>query len=179
LINYRLFFTQACSNRRLYHITTMSEPTDNNNSSRESTPKSRLRTPESSTSSSASEHVAHNEYMPEVVKLSKSKGAKGLDKYFSEDAEGMFFRNSKTALDAMDYAQWHPPANDATIPRGNEQDRSIVRRLVDAFLDTDGAMDTEGNAYRKRLTPGTNVFYDPWTIECCAWEVLVSVDSTI
>jgi hypothetical protein len=179
LIHCRLFFTQACSHRRRYRIITMSEPTDNNNSSRETTPKSRLRTPESSTSPSAAEQVVHDESMPEVVKLSKSKGAKALDKYFSEDTDGMFFRNSKAALDAMDFAQWHPPANDATSPRDNEQDRSIVRRLVDAFLDTDGAMDTEGNAYRKRLTPGTNVFYDPWTIECCAWEVLVSVGSTI
>jgi hypothetical protein len=158
----------------------MSEPSDNNNnSSRETTPKSRLRTPESSTSPSALGQVAGDEYMPEVVKLSKSKGANALDKYFSEDADGLFFRNSKAALDAMDYAQWHPPVNDATVPWNEEQDRSIVRRLVDAFLDTDGAMDTEGNAYRKRLTPGTNVFYDPWTIERCAWEVLVSGDWTM
>jgi hypothetical protein len=142
-------------------------------SSRESTPKLRFRTPDNIVSSSASDQSAQEEYMPKVVKLSKSKGADALDRYFSEDADGMYFHNSKDALNAMNHAQWHPPAEDDTIPQDDEQDRCIVRRLVDAFLDTGSAMDTEGNAYRKRLTPGTNVFYDPWTIERCAWEILV------
>ncbi|KAF1916598.1 hypothetical protein BDU57DRAFT_430227, partial [Ampelomyces quisqualis] len=113
-----------------------------------------------------------DELIPEIVKLSKSKGASALDKYYTEDDEGIFFRNLKEAHAATDSAQWHAPIGDDTIPVSKEQDRQVIRRLVEAFLDTSSAMDTEGNAYRKRFTPGTNVFYSTWTIEACAWEIL-------
>jgi hypothetical protein len=149
----------------------MSEPTENTPSSRESTPNDPLLTPDHSEASTSPEK---DELIPEIVKLSKSKGASALDKYFTEHAEGIFFRNMKEAHAATLSAQWFAPGNDGTIPVNEEQDRQVIRRLVEAFLDTSGAMDTEGNAYRKRFTPGTNVFYDPWTIERCAWEVLVS-----
>lgn len=112
--------------------------------------------------------------LPEILKISKSKGADVLGTYYQENPEGMYFSDLGEALAAIRHEQWQPPANDATIPRDNEQDRAIVRRLVAAFLDLDSAMDTEGNAYRKRFTPGTTVFYNPWTIERCAWEILVS-----
>lgn len=112
--------------------------------------------------------------LPEILKISKSKGADVLGTYYQENPEGMYFSDLGEALAAISHEQWQPPANDATIPRDNEQDRAIVRRLVAAFLDLDSAMDTEGNAYRKRFTPGTTVFYNPWTIERCAWEILVS-----
>jgi hypothetical protein len=156
----------------------MSEPSDDADSSRESNPRSQLRTLESQISPSTPDQGAQDEYMPEVLKLSKSKGAEGLDRYFTDDEDGMHFRNIKEAVASLNHSKWRPPINDATIPQSEEQERLIVRRLVEAFLDTSSAMDTEGNAYRKRLTPGTNVFYDPWTIERCAWEILVSLDST-
>jgi hypothetical protein len=153
----------------------MSEPSENAASSREYTPKSQLRTPQSHISPASSEQGAQDEYMPQVLKLSKSKGADALNRYFTDDEDGMYFRNTEEAVAAMNHTQWHPPTKDDTIPQDEEQDREIVRRLVEAFLDTSSAMDTEGNAYRKRLTPGTNVFYDLWTIERCAWEILVSL----
>jgi hypothetical protein len=157
----------------------MSEPSDNAGSSRESTPKSHLRTLQSPMSPGSPDQGAQDEYMPQPLKLSKSKGADALNQYFTDDEDGMYFRNVEEATAAIDHAHWHPPANDDTIPQNIEQDREVVRRLVEAFLDTSGAMDTEGNAYRKRLTPGTNVFYDPWTIERCAWEILVSFRRSI
>lgn len=148
----------------------MSKPADNPPSSRESTPNDQLQTPDHSVASTSPEQ---GERTPEIVKLSKSKGASALDKYYSEDDQGMFFLNLQQAVAATDHAQWYSPRPDDTIPVNEDQDRQVVRRLVDAFLDTSNAMDTEGNAYRKRFTPGTNVFYDTWTIERCAWEVLV------
>jgi hypothetical protein len=153
----------------------MSEPSDNVGSSRESTPRSQLRMPQSLMSRASSNQSVQEEYMPQVLKLSKSKGADALNQYFTDDEDGMYFRNTKEAVTAMSHTQWHPPTNDDTIPQDEEQDREVVRRLVEAFLDTSSAMDTEGNAYRKRLTPGTSVFYDPWAIERCAWEILVSL----
>ncbi|KAH7406582.1 hypothetical protein DE146DRAFT_607246, partial [Phaeosphaeria sp. MPI-PUGE-AT-0046c] len=112
------------------------------------------------------------EPLPEILKISKSKGADVLSKYYQEGPEGMYFSDFEEALTAIKDAQWQPPANDATIPRDKEQDRTVVRRLVEAFLDLQSAMDTDGNAYRKRFTPGTTVYYNPWTIERCAWEIL-------
>jgi hypothetical protein len=112
--------------------------------------------------------------IPELVKLSRSKGAEVLTKYYTEDSTGLFFSNTQKALTAMSDAEWRPPTRDDTIPKTDVEDRVVVRRLVAAFLDCRIALDTEGNAYRKRFTPGTNVFYMPWTVERCAWEVLVS-----
>lgn len=114
------------------------------------------------------------EPLPDILRISRSKGAEVLSKYYQEDSEGMYFSDFKEAFAAIKHAQWQPPANDATIPQDNEQERAIVRRLVEAFLDLESAMDTEGNPYRKRFTPGTTVYYPPWTIERCAWEILVS-----
>ncbi|OAK94180.1 hypothetical protein IQ06DRAFT_234606, partial [Phaeosphaeriaceae sp. SRC1lsM3a] len=115
------------------------------------------------------------EPLPDILRISKSKGAEVLSKYYQEDSEGMYFSDFKEAFAAIKHAQWQPPANDATIPQDNEQERAIVRRLVEAFLDLESAMDTEGNPYRKRFTPGTTVYYTPWTIERCAWEILYMV----
>jgi hypothetical protein len=139
------------------------------NTSRESTPRPQLRTPDNTPPPAA----VQGEPIPQLVKLSKSKGASILEKYYVK-LGGMFFQTFEEAHNATDHAQWSPPINDPSIPRNDVQDRAIVHLLVEAFMDTDHALDTEGNAYRKRLTPGTNVFYEPWTIEACAWEILVS-----
>jgi hypothetical protein len=138
------------------------------NSSRESISKTQLRT----ASNTPSPAAVYGEPIPQLVKLSKSKGASILEKYYVKIG-GMFFQTFDDARNAMDHAQWNPPMNDPTIPQTDEQDRAVVNLLVEAFMNTDTALDTQGNAYRKRLTPGTNVFYEPWTVEACAWEILV------
>jgi hypothetical protein len=131
-----------------------------------------LPTPTSPLSPNLSNKEVEEENMPELVKPSRSKGADVLMKDYSE-RNGMYFSNCVEASDAMNHILWYPRMKDNTIPKTDEEDRLVVRRLVGAFLDMDVAKDTEGNAYRKRLTPGTNVFYEPWTIESCAWEILV------
>jgi hypothetical protein len=153
----------------------MSDPGSNTNtkSSSETISRTDFLTPDLSPSPFLENDVAENDRMPHIIKLSKSKGANVLNKYYSE-TDGMFFQTFNDAHHAMDNAQWSPPMNDHTIPQNDGEDRRVVCRLVAAFMDTNGAMDTEGNAYRKRMTPGTNVSYEPWTIERCAWEVLVS-----
>lgn len=143
--------------------------------SRDSTPAAQTLTPDKSVSPSTADAVPLDQVVPEVIKLSRSMGAKALDKYHTEGPNGMFFSTYKDAAAAVNHVQWHPPANDGTIPKTAEEDRLVVRRLVGAFMELKGAMDTPENAYRKRFTPGTNVFYLPWTVERCAWEILVSI----
>lgn len=154
----------------------MSTTSDSPAVSRDTTPtNSPNQVNDGATSSSTIEQPVKEEPRPEILKISKSKGADVLSTYYKENPEDMYFSDFKDAVAAIKHGQWQPPANDVTIPRDNEQDKVIVRRLVAAFLDLGSAMDTEGNAYRKRFTPGTTVFYNPWTIERCAWEILVSV----
>jgi hypothetical protein len=144
------------------------------NHSRQSTLSPPHDSPDKSSSSPSSISPDPTTDIPEVIRISRSKGARVLEKYCTVNSEGMFFRDATDAAGAVDQAQWQPPANDDTIPRDVRGDQNVVRRLVEALMDTSNAMDTEGNAYRKRFTPGTNVYYDPWTIECCAWHILVS-----
>ena len=141
--------------------------------SREPIPAIQLPTPDSSPSPTSPDNVAENEPTPKVVKLSQSKGANILNKYYIR-TNGMFFQTSKDAKNAMGQAQWRPPINDATMPQSDEEERRIVRRLFDALCNTKSALDTKGSAYRKRFTPGTNVYYDLWPVEACAWGILVS-----
>jgi hypothetical protein len=167
----------------------MSESGDSPTSSRESTPATPTSTPDKSMCPSSpvastfklsrsfsptSLVVDPRHYdVPELVKLARSKGAEVLNKYYTEDSNGMFFSNTQKALTAMSDAQWRPPSPDTTIPKTDLEDRAVVKRLVAAFLNLDIALDTLENAYRKRFTPGTSVAYMPWTVERCAWEVLV------
>ncbi|KAF1837131.1 hypothetical protein BDW02DRAFT_645619 [Decorospora gaudefroyi] len=90
---------------------------------------------------------------------------------------GLCFQSMEEAQDAMNDPQWRAPANDATIPQTNEEHQKIVKQLVHSFTDMDAAHDTPNNAYRKRLTPGTKVYYEDWTIEACAWDIVRMVKS--
>jgi hypothetical protein len=83
---------------------------------------------------------------------------------------GLYFRNSEEAMASMDHAQWVPKADD-TIPKTDEEAREVVKQLVDAFKDLSQAKDTAKNAYRKRFASGD---YNNWSIEACAWDILVS-----
>lgn len=76
----------------------------------------------------------------------------------------------------MAAAQWFAPINDASIPQTDADDRQVIQQLVQAFLDMSVAKDTKDSAYRKRFTLGSNVCYKVWTIEACAWDVLVSLE---
>jgi hypothetical protein len=87
---------------------------------------------------------------------------------------GLRFHNLDEAKASMNCAQWRAPKCDSTIPQTDEEDRDIVKQLVDAFKDMDEAKDTANNAYRKRFTPGDGKFYSDWAIEACAWDILVS-----
>jgi hypothetical protein len=120
----------------------------------------------------------HSERVPEVIKLSQSQGAAVLQQDI-RPTDGMYFQTRKAAKAVMAHTAWSPPKNDSTIPRDELADREVVKCLVDAFTDLRFAMDTEGNAYRKRFTPGSAVAYDPWVIENCAWETLVCIDVSV
>jgi len=112
--------------------------------------------------------------MPPVVKLANSKGSDHLDKAFKKNNDNnMSFQSYAAVGIAIGPSQWHPPLQDATIPQTDEQDRGVVCRLFDAMRDIDSALDTENSPYRKRFTPGKDTCYEPWTVEACAWEILV------
>jgi len=87
---------------------------------------------------------------------------------------GLCFQTMDDAKASMDGVQWYAPENDKTIPKTEEEHRAVVKQLVDAFKDMSIAKDTEGNAYRKRLTPGHDSYYGDWAIEACAWNIVVS-----
>jgi len=145
--------------------------------SRDSTPANDLPTPKLTpkgkpTPATPRKHLK-KESIPALKKHKESKGAKHLDKVFTK-SNGLFFDSFTTATNAVGQAQWQPPANDSTIPQTVEQEQEIVRRLYDSFRDIVTAHDTENSAYRKRFLPGTENCYEPWTIEACAWEILVS-----
>ncbi|CAO2649951.1 Nn.00g012430.m01.CDS01 [Neocucurbitaria sp. VM-36] len=99
-----------------------------------------------------------------------------LDKDFVE-VDGMCFQTTTEATTAMNHALWQPLANDASIPVFDEDHRKVAKTLVDAFKDMTIAKDTQGNAYRKRLTKGEAVYYSDWAIEACAWNILAMVKS--
>ncbi|KAJ4364173.1 hypothetical protein N0V83_009629 [Neocucurbitaria cava] len=88
------------------------------------------------------------------------------------ETNGLYFQNIAEAASATAQALWRPLTNDASIPVSDEEDRAVVKTLVDAFKDMTIARDTPGNAYRKRLTKGEAVFYNEWSIEACAWNIL-------
>lgn len=112
--------------------------------------------------------------MPQVIKLGRSKGAQVLDRLYTPNPDGLYFHSIYSATAAMTMGSWQSPRNDDTLPKTADEDREVVRRLFDAFMDLGGALDTPDNAYRKRFTPGSTVFYKPWTVERCAWDILVS-----
>ncbi|KAH7347090.1 hypothetical protein BKA66DRAFT_432877 [Pyrenochaeta sp. MPI-SDFR-AT-0127] len=85
---------------------------------------------------------------------------------------GMYFQKTSNAILAMDHAQWYSPTDDASIPQTDEDHQKVVKKITDAFKDMSIAKDNEGNAYRKRLTPGANEFYPDWAIEDCAWIIV-------
>lgn len=91
------------------------------------------------------------------------------------ETNGLYFQNITDSTVATAQALWRPPTDDASIPVSNEEDRAVVKTLVDAFKDMTIARDTPGNAYRKRLTKGETVFYNEWAIEACSWNILVSI----
>jgi hypothetical protein len=148
----------------------MSDP-DDTNSSRDSTPQAHFHTPDSSPPPPAPLRPAP---INNILKISKSKGPHVLMKDYGR-VEGDYFQTFEDSFNALGVAYWRPPINDLTIPRTPEQDRAIVRVVVEAFKDMTYALDTPDNAYRKRFTPGTNVCYAGWTIEACAWMVVVSL----
>ncbi|KAH5065478.1 hypothetical protein HBI25_006100 [Parastagonospora nodorum] len=113
--------------------------------------------------------------IPPIIKLGRSKGAQVLDRLYTPNSDGLFFHSFSSATAAMTMGSWQSPHSDDTIPNTEEEDREVVRRLFDAFMDLSGALDTPDNAYRKRFTPGSTVFYKPWTVERCAWDVLNKV----
>jgi hypothetical protein len=86
---------------------------------------------------------------------------------------GFCFQNLAAMEVETSFALWPVNTKDATIPYTDEHQRLVVKQIVDAFLDMESAHDTKNNAYRKRLTPGTNVYYMDWTIEACAWDIVV------
>lgn len=97
-----------------------------------------------------------------------------LDKKYAP-SNGLCFQTLAEAAVPMSALQWRPPRNDKTIPQTDEEHRAVTRQLVTAFKDMSSAKDTMGNAYRKRLTPGSTEYYSDWAIEACAWDVLVSL----
>jgi hypothetical protein len=148
--------------------------------SRESSaaPKAQLHTPGNTPAPEASITEAditafHNERLPDVLKISKSKGAAVLDQHFSATGGLLHFQNLEDAKAVIGRNSWAPPVNDDTIPQDEAADRVVVKRLVEAFCSMEYAKDTNGNAYRKRFTMGYDVAYEPWVIEACAWETLV------
>jgi hypothetical protein len=96
-----------------------------------------------------------------------------LNKYYPM-AAGLCFQNMADAKASMDHVQWRAPGNDETVPQTDEEHRQIAKQLVHAFKDMATAKDTPKNAYRKRLTPGKDLYYEDWAIEACAWDIIVS-----
>jgi hypothetical protein len=139
------------------------------------TPEAQLPTP---ASSPPPDCLASDGGMSETMRLSQSRGADVLDQYFPIATNGMYFQTLQAANSVMNNAQWRPPYPDSTIPQTAKDDRLVVEQLVDAFLDLASATDTQGNAYRKRFTPGLRVCYARWVVENCAWHVLVSLHHT-
>jgi hypothetical protein len=90
---------------------------------------------------------------------------------------GFCFKNLAAMEDETSFALWPVDTKDLTIPCTDEQQRLVVQQIVDAFLDMESAHDTKNNAYRKRLTPGSNVYYMDWTIEARAWGIVVRIRS--
>ena len=99
--------------------------------------------------------------------------SKCLNKKFTV-VGGLCFQTMDEAKSSMDCVQWRAPEPDETIPRTEEERRAVVKLLVNAFTDMSVARDTEGNAYRKRLTSGHDSYYGDWAIEACAWDIVVS-----
>lgn len=109
---------------------------------------------------------------PDVIKAARSQGALVLSNNVAM-VNGMHFQSQAAAMNFMNDARWQSPVNDLTIPKTDEDERRVVQRLVHAFFDMRYSLDSEGNAYRKRLTPGQPSCAPYWTVEKCAWIILV------
>ena len=150
---------------------------DRNAGSYEATPETAAATPEASPSpgSTTDSKKPPNGYAdPCRPKIPTSSC---LDKTYVE-IDGMCFQNMADAVTAMNQVMWRAPVDDATIPQSDEDHRKVAKQLADAFKDMTAAKDTEGNAYRKRLTKGEDVYYSDWAIEACAWNIVVSENAT-
>ena len=88
------------------------------------------------------------------------------------EVDGFRFKTLEEARAPMDEPQWYSPAVDPSIPETAAEYRKFVKMLVLAFKDMTSAKDTQGNAYRKRLTPGEGVYYQDWAIEACSWDIV-------
>ncbi|KAI4646984.1 hypothetical protein J4E93_005208 [Alternaria ventricosa] len=88
------------------------------------------------------------------------------------EVDGFRFKTLEEARAPMDEPQWYSPEDDPSIPVTAAEYRKFVRMLVLAFKDMTCAKDTQGNAYRKRLTPGEGVYYQDWAIEACSWDIV-------
>jgi len=88
------------------------------------------------------------------------------------EVDGFRFKTLEEARAPMDEPQWYSPEVDPSIPVTAAEYRKFVRMLVLAFKDMTRAKDTQGNAYRKRLTPGEGVYYQDWAIEACSWDIV-------
>lgn len=145
---------------------------DRNAGSRESTPEA-MATAE--TSPSPGTTTSYNKKAPTgLAEICRSRpfASTCLDKNYNE-VDGMCFQNMADATMAMSEPPWRAPTNDTTIPQTDEDQRKVAKQLADAFKDMRTAKDTPGNAYRKRLTKGEDVYYSDWAIEACAWNILV------
>ncbi|EFQ94699.1 hypothetical protein CFE70_004548 [Pyrenophora teres f. teres 0-1] len=94
-----------------------------------------------------------------------------LNKKFP-DTGSLYFQTIDDAKASMDCVQWRAPVQDGTIPQTDEDHRDIAKQLVNAFKEMSVARDTEGNAYRKRLSPTHDSYYGDWAIEACAWDII-------
>ncbi|KAI4934876.1 hypothetical protein J4E85_002738 [Alternaria conjuncta] len=88
------------------------------------------------------------------------------------EVDGFRFKTLEEARAPMDEPQWYSPEADPSIPETAAEYRKFVKMLVQAFKDMTRAKDTQGNAYRKRLTPGEGVYYQDWAIEACSWDIV-------
>ncbi|KAI4617032.1 uncharacterized protein J4E87_008544 [Alternaria ethzedia] len=88
------------------------------------------------------------------------------------EVDGFRFKTLEEARAPMDEPQWYSPEVDPSIPETDAEYRKFVEMLMLAFKDMTRAKDTQGNAYRKRLTPGEGVYYQDWAIEACSWDIV-------
>jgi len=103
----------------------------------------------------------------------KTKTSQLLDKDGDyPEVDGFRFKTLEEARAPMDEPQWYSPEDDPSIPATAAEYRKFVRMLVLAFKDMTRAKDTQGNAYRKRFTPGEGVYYQDWAIEACSWDIV-------
>ncbi|KAI2480550.1 hypothetical protein Ptr902_07575 [Pyrenophora tritici-repentis] len=88
------------------------------------------------------------------------------------DTGSLYFQAMDDAKASMDFVQWRAPGQDGTVPQTEEEHQAVAKLLVNAFKEMSVAKDTEGSAYRKRLSPTHDSYYGDWAIEACAWDII-------